>query len=57
MTLRLALRHALEIVGIAEAAAVEEMPATLTAAVKEVASHQPATGTRSFVQVTRVLII
>lgn len=45
LTFRLALRHASEIVGIAKAATIKEVLALLALAVKEVARHQPSTGT------------
>lgn len=57
LTFRLARCQGLEIVGIPKAAAVKERLALLTVAVKEVALQQPSTGTRSFVQMTRVLVI
>lgn len=53
----LALCHALEVVCVAEAAAVIEAPALLNLAVKEVACHQASAGTGSLGQVTGVLVI
>lgn len=47
VTSPLALGQAPEVVGIAEAAAVEEVPAPLSLAVEEEALHQTPTGTGS----------
>lgn len=51
-----ALSHAPEVVGIAEAAAVEEAPALLRVAVKHVAGDQASAGARGLGQVARVLV-
>lgn len=53
----LAVGHAPEVVGVAEAAAVVEMSALLRLAVEEEALHQTSAGARGLRQVTRVLIV
>lgn len=52
----LALRHSLEVVGIAEAAAVIELPAFLGDTVKEVACHKSPAGARGLLQMTGTLV-
>lgn len=53
----LALCHAPEVVGIPEAAPIIETLALLTFGVKEVSSDQASAGTRSFRQMTWVLVL
>lgn len=57
LTFGLALRHAPEVVGITEAAAVKEMRALLTPAVIVIARQQASAGAGGLRQMTRGLIV